>query len=323
MIITRFYVAAQNRVSGHSLLTLIGFFLELPYSNFGTAIKLIETTVYLRYSKSAEVARENKYANEHLDKRKITPMIFNRSKAKLSVNYISNVSPAEIELFDESTDAATFSKFCSEFIDNLTAVRQAIKKTDDLRIDDLLVLLADKKRQLPVSEDVLKSLRKQMEAFVWPAQHTESMQKSPIVPKTIPIPLDEEIEFIGTYRDGLFWAHVIEGHTYSCTVDTHANNFVYSVLHVFDKSGTYKETKFEKTLHAENEWELANRKLEKLLSELPSSKFQPISIELFETKIDGMSFGMIDESDEEANTKVVMVPEGFVFYPPWNGQYDT
>lgn len=84
------------------------------------------------------------------------------------------------------------------------------------------------------------------------------------------------------------------------------------------------ETKYKKTPPVGKMADIANFKLEEMLSELPSLEFRNIKIELFETNIEGMSYGMIDESDDEDEvSKVIMMPEGFVFYPPWDGRYDT
>jgi len=291
------------------LLSLIGFFLEFPFRDFGDEVKNINTSIYLRYSEQAEIDYSNKYANSWLEKYKPTPVKFNRSKSELQLKYISNVSTAEIELFHESTDAETFSRFCLEFIDKLGQIRKRIRETDDFKLNDFLRHLEEKRAQLPLSESALEVLRNQAENFVWPKRKTEKMEKRPksaLIPQTITIAPSYPIEDIGTYSNGQFWGHVIDESMINNKADSDSG--VYSMIHLFDKNGKFEQTKFEKISKTnENAYALASEKLDEMIAFLPGTKFQSISIELFEDEVDGIQIGLFDESDDDGEELIVVL----------------
>jgi len=326
MIRFLFIAAAENRAGGHALFYTIGYYLEFPYRSFGSAIKQINTTIFFHYSKDAESNYANKHANDWLAEHKYTPIKFSRSKSELDLKYISEVSTAEIELFAESKDAITFSKFCSEFIDKLSQIRTRIKETDDFKLDEFLQFLNEKKAQLPLSESALEVLRQQKADFVWPIPNAGAKTAKPRskkIPKKIPIALQEPMDLIGTFSDGQFWGHIIYEDA-PCA----AKNFedhIYSLVHLFDKNGKFIQTKFEKTpKNSDNAFETACNTLDQMLSQLPKAKFQKIAIDLFEDEIDGMQIGLLDESDDDdEEVKAVLMPEGLVFFPPWDGHFDT
>jgi hypothetical protein len=326
MIRFLFIVAGENRAGGHDLFYSIGYYLEFPYCSFGDAVKQINTTIFFRYSKEAESDYANKHSNDWLLQHRFTPIKFSRSKSELDLKYVSEVSTAEIELFAESKDASMFSKFCAEFIDKLSQLRTRIKETDDFKLDEFLQFLNKKKSQLPLSETALEALRQQEASFVWPAHNIETKGAKPRskqIPKRIPIALQEPMDLIGTYVDGQFWGHVVDEEK-PCTSKDFEDN-IYSMVHLFDKNGKFIQTKFEKTpKSSENAFEIACNTLDQMLSQLPKAKFQKIAIDLFEDEVDGMQIGLLDDSDDEdEEVKAVLIPEGLVFFPPWDGNFDT
>ena len=69
----------------------------------------------------------------------------------------------------------------------------------------------------------------------------------------------------------------------------------------------------------------AMRMLAELLMELGSYRYaRSIKVKLFQTVIDGNTFGLIDASEpSEKYESVHLVPNDLAFFPPWTGEYDT
>jgi formate hydrogenlyase regulatory protein HycA len=98
----------------------------------------------------------------------------------------------------------------------------------------------------------------------------------------------------------------------------------YAVLHIFDDEGTHLRSDHwfsgttadgEDTVCAK-----AKSKLKKMITQLGHVTFDDVAVRLFSVTIEGHRFGMI--ADEEFGT-VSLEPNDFVFYPPWDGEYDT
>ena len=99
----------------------------------------------------------------------------------------------------------------------------------------------------------------------------------------------------------------------------------YAVLHKFDENGAHIGTDhwFAGTT-ADGEpavTERAARRVTEFMSALPNVQFGDIAIRLFQTVIDGHLFGLC--RDEESENIVQLLPNDLVFYPPWDGSYDT
>jgi hypothetical protein len=102
----------------------------------------------------------------------------------------------------------------------------------------------------------------------------------------------------------------------------------YAVLHTFDKDGTHLETQtwFSGTT-AEGERgaiERAEAKLEEMLSELGPIKLGDVNVKLFQTEVDGQTFGLVDASEpDEDYESIHLLPNDLAFFEPWDGTYDT
>jgi formate hydrogenlyase regulatory protein HycA len=105
----------------------------------------------------------------------------------------------------------------------------------------------------------------------------------------------------------------------------------YAVLHKFGPRGKHIATDhwFAGTT-AEGEREVCARawgKLDEMVAALGPVEYADIEIELFRVEIDGGTFGLFDVSKPEDGPafaeRVLMVPTGLLFRPPWNGNYDT
>jgi formate hydrogenlyase regulatory protein HycA len=105
----------------------------------------------------------------------------------------------------------------------------------------------------------------------------------------------------------------------------------YAVLHKFNGWGKHLGTDywFAGTA-ADGEREVCERasaRLDEMVAALGPVELADIEIELFRVEIDGGVFGLIDvskpEDGPEFAERALMVPGGLLFYPPWDGTYDT
>lgn len=102
----------------------------------------------------------------------------------------------------------------------------------------------------------------------------------------------------------------------------------YAVLYLFDEEGKYIDAKYEFFgSTADGEGEVVTRARDKLnewLNDLPSKEFDNVQIELFNIKIDGHIFGLINASEPDEDYEAIhLVPNDLAFCAPWNGEYDT
>jgi formate hydrogenlyase regulatory protein HycA len=105
----------------------------------------------------------------------------------------------------------------------------------------------------------------------------------------------------------------------------------YAVLHKFNGWGRHLGTEhwFAGTT-SDGEREVCQRasaRLDEMVAALGPVEYADIEIELFRVEIDGGVFGLIDvsrpEDGPEFAERVLMVPGGLLFFPPWDGNYDT
>jgi formate hydrogenlyase regulatory protein HycA len=147
-----------------------------------------------------------------------------------------------------------------------------------------------------------------------------------VPPERIPIrylPEFRHTDKIGTYADGQFFGTVVASAVRRSFWEQRIWN---AVLHYFDHDGAYVRTDlWSAGMQGRSDRkgiELATRKLERWLAELTAIKYGDITIRLFRAEMDGILFGLIDESDEDGE-HVELYPNGLGFYPPWDGYYDT
>lgn len=131
------------------------------------------------------------------------------------------------------------------------------------------------------------------------------------VPRLIPIAHepDYRTDKIGRYDGGLFLGAAWDHHVY---------------VHVFTHDGAYQHSTIRKVQGTD---ELGDA-LEALLADLPGKVYGDIAVELFQTRHDGVVFGLIDESGDRAGDGgsidwVELYPDRLGFCEPWDGLYDT
>ena len=151
------------------------------------------------------------------------------------------------------------------------------------------------------------------------------------IPKFIPIVREENYHThnIGVYEGGRqFMGFVTASLLNHTSEDWQKNKRWYAVLHTFEKNGDYIETKYFFTgTTADGEREVVDKaqsKLDEFLDFLKNKKFRNIKVALFETEIDGSTFGLVPEVLEEEDYEAVhLQPNDLVFFDPWDGYYDT
>ena len=106
----------------------------------------------------------------------------------------------------------------------------------------------------------------------------------------------------------------------------------YAVLHVFDASGVHLRTEhtFVGTT-ADGEAKVLQQARERrdamvaALGHATGGELTrgDVEVALFATTIEGHVFGLVDTTDEEHGPRVTLLPQGFVFTPPWDGLFDA
>lgn len=173
------------------------------------------------------------------------------------------------------------------------------------------------------------------------AQRPESIDFEPYHSETLPavIPVKRYVQsyskYIGKYADGnQFWGQVVA--TFRKPSNTVNDGAVgpdewkfrkcwYAVLHKFDATGRHLETK-HKFMGTDGETGVlaeAEREMKNFIKSLGRVRYGDIAIGLFSVEIDGSTFGMVETSSKESGDQITMEPGDLVFYPPWNGDYDT
>ena len=148
------------------------------------------------------------------------------------------------------------------------------------------------------------------------------------IPNKIPIERIEEYHthYLGKFDKGnQFWGYVTFNWIkppYEIIGNWEDYRNEYAILHTFDKEGNYINT---------NLWlggttsqvsdKLLFSKLEEMVNKLGEIEFHDIEVKLFQTKIDGVIFGLIPNDDFGF---VELQPNSTIaFGPPWDGSYST
>ncbi|MBB5872673.1 formate hydrogenlyase regulatory protein HycA [Allocatelliglobosispora scoriae] len=146
------------------------------------------------------------------------------------------------------------------------------------------------------------------------------------------IPINHEpgyrTDTIGRFADGQFFGSVVAGFADGIAPDGDwaAHKRWYAVLHRFDQEGNHvsSDIQFAGTT-ADGESRVVDKAtgmLRQWLDELPGRSFGDISIRLFQVEVDGVTFGLIDETSDD-DGYVELYPDELGFYEPWSGDYDT
>jgi formate hydrogenlyase regulatory protein HycA len=135
-------------------------------------------------------------------------------------------------------------------------------------------------------------------------------------------------------EDNEFWGRVVASFAPSSQpvpADWRPHQRWYAVLHKFGPSGKHIGTDhwFAGT-SADGEREVcerASKKLDEMVAALGPVEYSDILVELFQVEVEGRIFGLVDVSKPEEGPmfaeRVEMWPDGLLFYPPWDGNYDT
>lgn len=166
-----------------------------------------------------------------------------------------------------------------------------------------------------------------LEVEVYPLQDDE-------IPELVPITREAgyHTDTIGTFDGGQFMAFVV-----ATLPDDHGENDGaakrwYAVLHRFSAEGAHLGTEAEfvgTTADGEEAVvERATRRKQEMIAGLGEVTYEDVAVELFVTDVDGHEFGLVDASYEDEESGEVFIiaelrPNELIFFPPWDGTYDT
>jgi formate hydrogenlyase regulatory protein HycA len=149
-------------------------------------------------------------------------------------------------------------------------------------------------------------------------------------PEKLPIARMEDYHthYLGKTGDGrLFWGY--ETFAYSPPISQINDNnwrqyrFDYAVLHLFDNEGNYLSSKsFTPGKGVMPKGAIMTEKIEEWVAGLGAFTYCDIEIKLFQTIIDGLTFGLIPNSNEHFS--IDLEPSSTIsFQEPWDGEYYT
>ncbi len=149
-------------------------------------------------------------------------------------------------------------------------------------------------------------------------------------PKKLPIARVEDwhTHYAGRAADGRqFWAYATFAfesgwHSAPPGSDWRAFRKEYVVLHTFSRDGDYLATRhWCAGVTAEASSEAIAQKLAELVAELGPAVMQDIKVSLFQTQLDGLTFGLVADAESE---QINLQPGATIsFMEPWNGEYYT
>jgi formate hydrogenlyase regulatory protein HycA len=147
------------------------------------------------------------------------------------------------------------------------------------------------------------------------------------------VPIAHEPEYhtstIGRYSAGQFYAAVHGAHRDNDDTPDWGRERIrwYAYLHLFDDDGRHVRSDITLIGIAPNLrgelGEQATARLTALLDPLPGRHLGDIAIRSFRLQHDGVTFGLIDESDAERGDWMELYPDRLGFAAPWNGSYST
>jgi hypothetical protein len=151
------------------------------------------------------------------------------------------------------------------------------------------------------------------------------------IPKKIRIERIERYHthYLGKTHDAkLFWGYATFYYTklYSEIIEAKLDytdyRNEYAVLHIFNEIGQHLATKHVLVGTAKNVTDIdIFTKLEELIIELGEIAFDDIEVELFETEIDGITFGLLP--NYEYGFVELQPNSTLAFGEPWDGSYST
>lgn len=330
---------------GHTLLSIIPFFLGMQKHHFGMDIESFEVWVEFDLERAAHFDADEKPSQYFRTQFAPKPdcRVIKGSK-KLSITYLSQYLPFENEspfgvyvLEPNATRGCVrFGKLLRELREIVSAVGPSISKKCDFDCSLLLKIIDEKCLELPVNDAEIAELEKMQDTYYESSQAESSLAtddqsvfQSQTLPLLIPVSRIGDDQ-MGSYGDNnQFWGQVVAAFSpiTAAEADWQTRKRWYAVLHKFDSDGHHIGTDHQFVgTSADGEAQIledAENILLGYVSALPKVVLGDISIRLFQLEIDGARFGMLDSSNEEFGDSVTMEPADFVFYPPWNGEYDT
>ena len=134
-------------------------------------------------------------------------------------------------------------------------------------------------------------------------------------PALIPIGYDPEssrTDMLGRYADGQFLA-LVHGN------GRNRPGAVAVAVFLFDHAGTYAGCEIHRDVPLDD----AGQQRERMVTALPDVRYGDIAIRTFSVDVDGVTWSLVDRTEEYGAPRVCFYPLDIMFYPPWDGTYDT
>ncbi|SNY60255.1 hypothetical protein [Paractinoplanes atraurantiacus] len=150
------------------------------------------------------------------------------------------------------------------------------------------------------------------------------------LPAVIPMVRDEyHVQTIGTYADGQYFANVHGARRDDDEAPDRERErlYWYAYVHRFDHDGHHLGSEIvligkAPFLRGDLRTE-ADAIFARLLDGLPGASPGDIAVRPFRVRYDGVTFGLIDESDSERGAWAELYPDRLGFGEPWDGTYST
>ena len=147
------------------------------------------------------------------------------------------------------------------------------------------------------------------------------------LPHKLPIARIEDYHthYLGQAADGrLFWGYETFDFTKPFseikTEDWQDFRREFAVLHTFDQDGQYLTTAYWVNNDSRNP-ALISAKLEEMVRGLGTVTYKDIAVQLFQTVIEGIVFGLVPDEEYEG---IELQPSSTIaFFEPWDGEYYT
>lgn len=337
---------------GHTLLSVIPYFLKLHEHTFGSDIVELAVDVNFRSDIRPKNESDQKLFDlfEHRLLEEPSFRIVKTTK-KLKIKYLSKHLP-----YDDGRSFGSYileerakrgchrlEKLVRELKDVISNLGPQISMQCDFDWRAFVALIDESLKRLPKHDgEIISMIEEEHRARAYlPKETIETAPYHSNIPEVIPVKRYDirhsGTQLIGKYGKGnQFWGQVVaafrkpdampNGITPSVS-DWPSRKCWYAILHKFDSRGNYLGTdhKFAGTTADGEQAVLAQAEvhMNNFIGTLGPVKFGNIAIRLFKIDIDGHTFGMIDTSSEEWGDTATMEPGSLVFFPPWNGEYDT
>ncbi len=337
---------------GHAILSVIPYFLKLHEHTFGADIVELEVDVNFRSEIRTKKESDQTLFDhfEHSLPKKPSFRIVKTSK-KLMIEYVSKHlafddgrSFGRYILEENATRGChRLGKLVRELKGVMSDLGPHISKRCDFDWRAFVALIDERLKQLPKNDAEIISMideeyRTRMDR---PKEIINTEPYHSNIPKVIPVKRYDigcsGTQYIGKYGKGnQFWGQVVAAFREpnvmptdiaQSTDDWQSRKCWYAILHKFDSRGNHLGTEYKFTgTTADGETKAcdqAEMHMNNFIGALGPVKFGNIAIQLFNVEIDGNVFGMVDTSSEELGDTATMEPGCLVFYPPWDGEYDT